>query len=302
MRRMFSAMKAVFFGKRASAPPAATATEPAPPAATATEPPPPAATATEAVKNDTALVVLDVMNGKVCNIHIRLHNASDEEVMVAHGRDDRIALTIIAEQDNVDVVELLLAHVPEKQVMAQSRTGCTALMIATERGKVDFVKLLLTHVPEKQVMAENRDGCTALMIAAERGYVDVVKLLLTHVPEKQVMAENRDMGTALMIAAERGYVDIVELLLAHVPEKQLVAECCRSGFSALAYAVIGHRQRNTRNTRKCIDALLAHGSPLPMHAVVLRDLQPIIMGYAQTERVPDQLNQAIAHVLTVNSN
>lgn len=121
------------------------------------------------------------------------------------------------------IVNLLLEHVPEKQVQAAADNGHTALTLAVVNGRYHIVYLLLAYAPVLQVQASDESGKTALMYAAEKGILKVVKLLLQHIPQVQVQAADNEGKTALMFAVENGHITVVEHLLAHIPEKQVQA-------------------------------------------------------------------------------
>ena len=210
------------------------------------------------------------------------------------------ALICASRRGNAECVELLLTHAPEKQVAVGNNYGITALMAAASTGNAKCMELLLAHCPEEQIGATDNAGKTALMYATYKGCVKCVELLLAHAPEQQVRFANKYGGTALMSAAFSGNVKCMELLLVHAPEEQLRTVCFNR--TALEYAALQDCDEGGKggaNHVECIKLLIASGSPLPQDQELLAKIQPVIMDAMQMVRVPDTLNQAMAHTVQV---
>lgn len=105
-------------------------------------------------------------------------------------------------------VELCLAAGIDPNVF---RDNDTALLIATKNNNVEMVNLLLAYGANPNIKGEKGQN-TPLITASERGYLDIAKALLS---DKRTNPNMRDekMLTPLMHAASKGHVEIVLALL-----------------------------------------------------------------------------------------
>jgi ankyrin repeat protein len=126
--------------------------------------------------------------------------------------DDWTPLHVAAEYGRVEVVCVLLEHVPN--VDAEDNQGRTPLHVAAENERVEsaeVVRMLLEH--GANVGAEDNQGRTPLHVAAEYGRVEVIHVLLEH--GANVDAEDKQSRTPLHKAAGYRKAEIVHVLLEH---------------------------------------------------------------------------------------
>lgn len=101
-----------------------------------------------------------------------LESGEPEKKVTEANKDGQTALNIAALHDRPKNVELLLSnpeYLPEAQVMAADCRGFIPLVHALGANSLEIAELLLEHVPEKQFMARNQNGRTPWE-EAERWY------------------------------------------------------------------------------------------------------------------------------------
>ncbi|OQR96508.1 hypothetical protein ACHHYP_15493 [Achlya hypogyna] len=113
-----------------------------------------------------------------------------------------IVIAIVVQ--NIDIVELLLAHVDINAPLL----GASLLFMAVQRRSVAIVELLVRHGADVDAIAEN--GQTPLVAAAHMGALEIVRALLPFV--RDVDAPYRDGYTALSVAVEQGHLPVVRAL------------------------------------------------------------------------------------------
>lgn len=108
---------------------------------------------------------------------------------------------------------------------AGNNTGLTPLGWAALQGNADVVKLLLAHMPERQVLQPGTLSCIPLMLVASKGNMAMCQVLLEFVPEEQLRRfsshlpdANCSDATALMSAANNGHAHVLKVLLDRLPE------------------------------------------------------------------------------------
>ena len=68
--------------------------------------------------------------------------------MMATSADEETALLAAAAAGNLDIVQALLAHAPEEQIMARTASkGTLGMWPASGAGHIQVVEALLSHAP-----------------------------------------------------------------------------------------------------------------------------------------------------------
>jgi ankyrin repeat protein len=157
-------------------------------------------------------------------------------------------LMAVAQNGNAKLTSLSLQLVadPQKLALMSCDLGLTALMRAANEGHVEVINAILANVPNPQQVAENkpRDN-TAMCVAIYFEEAGAITALLSGVPNPQQLAEQvcSNDENALMLAVRFGNVDCVAAVLAGVPNPKALALKI-TGFihtSALMIAAIyGH--------------------------------------------------------------
>ena len=112
----------------------------------------------------------------------------------------------ILEQADLDYITILLQSIDVNQPGNQSET---ALHLAAEQGNLEVVKILLAH--QANVHAKNIQGRTPLHLAAYDGKPEVIQLLLDH--NASIEAKDNQGQTPLHRAAVAEQVEAVQLLV-----------------------------------------------------------------------------------------
>ncbi len=168
-----------------------------------------------------------------------------------------------AQADVRDLVELLLAHGAD--VDRRGVNGYAPLHVAAEQGDLAMVDLLMSHGADPNVITNVDDMETPVEVASAAGHVDVVERLRPLTVRLDWEAASRagdvatlrrllDVGqdvdatdgysqTALMRAAHAGRVEAVALLIAHGADLDRAA---KFGLTALMLAVIEGHDRVAR--------------------------------------------------------
>ena len=114
----------------------------------------------------------------------------------------------ILEQADLDYITILLQSIDVNQPGNQSET---ALHLAAEQGNVEVVKILLAH--QANVHAKNIQGRTPLHLAAYDGKPEIIQLLLDH--NASIEAKDNQGQTPLHRAAVAERVEAVQRLVNH---------------------------------------------------------------------------------------
>jgi serine/threonine-protein phosphatase 6 regulatory ankyrin repeat subunit B len=138
------------------------------------------------------------------------------DLLLSRGADPRRpmdeggrALDWAAEEDNLEVVERLLAHDPGLLELPGFRER-TALLAAAGNGCLEVVQLLLARGADSRVRMHG--GGRALDWAAAGGWIEVVEALLAHDPGLLELPGD-DECTPVTVAAGNGHAAIVALLI-----------------------------------------------------------------------------------------
>ena len=157
---------------------------------------------------------------------------------------DKTALHIAAETNDIEVIQLLLAN-QELDVNCKDNRDWTALHTASAKNNVEAIQLLLTN-QKLDTNCKTILGSTALHLAVNRNHVEAMQMLLTNqktdvnvennlgetvllletnsVATMQVLlanqrvdtnSTNNDGNTALHVAAIKDDVESIRILLAH---------------------------------------------------------------------------------------
>ncbi len=168
-----------------------------------------------------------------------------------------------AQADVAEVVEALIAHGAD--VDRRGVNGYAPLHIAAERGDLAMVDLLISHGADPNVIASIDDRGTPVEVAATAGHLDVVERLRPLTVRldweaasragdiaaiSRLLATGQDVDatdgysqTALMRASHAGRVEAVGLLIAHGADLDRSA---KFGLTALMLAVIQGHDRVAR--------------------------------------------------------
>ena len=124
----------------------------------------------------------------------------------------RTNLMRACQRGNLDIVRMLLAA--EVDVKARDRDQQTAVHYAVENGYVDIVKVLLDHVPTTNIVDATTyepDMTSLLFTACREGHLEIARLLLAR--GANAHATSQYGTTTLMTACGRNNLDIARLLL-----------------------------------------------------------------------------------------
>jgi ankyrin repeat protein len=168
-----------------------------------------------------------------------------------------------AQADVVELVEDLIAHGAD--VDQRGVNGYAPLHIAAEQGDLAMVDLLVSHGADPNVVASIDDMETPVEVASAAGHVDVVERLRPLTVRLdweaasragdvaaigQLLAAGQDIDatdghgqTALMRASHAGWIEAVGLLIAHGADLDRSA---KFGLTALMLAVIQGHDRVAR--------------------------------------------------------
>ena len=149
----------------------------------------------------------------------------EQELLPTGGSHGMTPLGCAARNGHHDVAQLLLAHMPERQVLHNSVLGHVPLIIAAQHGHTDLCQLLLQFAPEQQLVRATDCSCcsdsTALICAASHGHTEVVKVLLTHIPDRQLLHQNSLGISALHEATRCNSAGSVATLLQYAATQQV---------------------------------------------------------------------------------
>ncbi|CAG0904570.1 unnamed protein product [Cyprideis torosa] len=150
-----------------------------------------------------------------------LHHATSAEtaellirkgaVVNAKDRRGKTPLFVAIENNRHSVVEVLLAHGAEPNIMSRESPlyyGTCPLHHATS---AETAELLIAKGTE--VNAKDERGKTPLFVAIENNRHSVVDVLLSHGADPNVT--HKDVRSPLFVATERGHNSVVDVLLAH---------------------------------------------------------------------------------------
>jgi ankyrin repeat protein len=114
---------------------------------------------------------------------------------------------------SVNDVKRILSFDPITEIRYRNDYGTTPLMVACIKGSHQIVELLLQHNPNEQVMAASiPEGWTPLMLACLHNYVPIVNILANHNMHAQCMMRNFVGETAMTIALALNHVECVQIM------------------------------------------------------------------------------------------
>jgi ankyrin repeat protein len=151
-------------------------------------------------------------------------------------------LSILAEQGNVDIFNVLLPHAPKDLSTITDQNNCTVLHFATLSDNLELVELIIKHsnalltksdstaalpshwacthgyadlLPlvadkEETKSAVDKNGWTPLHFAAANNRPQCIEWLLQNGADKSI--RDKSERTALDLANQRQFLDVVELL------------------------------------------------------------------------------------------
>lgn len=227
---------------------------------------------------------------KACSkamVQLLLQHHPEQQVM-AENDDKQIPISWAARHNWVGVMRLLLAHSPHNQVLHRDVRGNTALAVATWFGCAQAVELLLVYSPDLQVMQEFEHGRSALMVAATQGDKEVVRALLAHCPKEQVLHALPNGTTPPMQAAAQGNAAALQLMLPYLMDSSVQA------LNAALAAI--KTERLTKGHKRCCLLLVARGASL---AVLPEGQRKRIKAALRDKRlqVPNSMRQDVRDAL-----
>ena len=117
-------------------------------------------------------------------------------------------LMIAAAEGHAETVSALVDGGAD--VNATNRLGRTALMFASSYGFAAIVQNLLGHRADPNIVPKDSTGWTALIAAAHNGHGEVVRLLLGHGADASI--RDKQGKTALAWAEAQGYSEMAQAL------------------------------------------------------------------------------------------
>ena len=163
------------------------------------------------------------------------------QFLVATDRDNRNALMLAARKGQTEVVQAILARVPEEVLTQVDSYGRNALMLAVRGAQTEVVQAILARVPEEVLMQVDRDNRNALMLAVEKRQTEVVQAILARedLPKKVFMQVDYHRRNALIWAIMWGHTEVAKAILARddLPEQVYTQVDC-DDRNALMLAVI----------------------------------------------------------------
>ena len=139
-------------------------------------------------------------------------------------------LAEVADQDDFEIFELLLAHGADINETGLYNNRFTPLSFAAYKGKLKNIQFFLDHGAKFKPAAKNQ--WNALRNAAHNGHLEVVKFLF----EKDL-----DTQGALVSAAQNGHLAVVKFLLEkHADPKGALASAASKGHLEVMKVLLQH--------------------------------------------------------------
>lgn len=216
-------------------------------------------------------------------VDLLLRHSPEKQVMLGNAVG-QLPLVGAACGNKWEIMRLLLVVWPGRQVLHRDESLNSALAYAADLGHAEAMRLLLAHSPDHQVLQSGQEGHNALTLAVLGGHQEVVRLLLEHSPLQQVAHRLESGVTASMLAAARGDADVLQLLLLYVGDTDDLN-------AALAAIQV---QPLTQGHRRCCQLLFMHGAsaaalPTAKRAVVENVLRDVLQQY----QVPSIIDRAV---------
>lgn len=146
-----------------------------------------------------------------------LEKEAEEQVVLATKVQDT-PLFIATEHKRVDLVHKLAAVKNKQQFLMLSRKGvATPLFYAAEKGLDSVVDELLYHYPNDQVLQPNIHGTFPIDIALFKAHKIIADKLLKHSPQEQLTQREKDHANGLHNAINSGDLELVTWLVNAFP-------------------------------------------------------------------------------------
>lgn len=142
-------------------------------------------------------------------------NVGVDPNVMSRGKEGRTPIQLAAEQGNLELVRLLVAHGAQINSNPAYQHGRTALQAAASRlePNMELLRFLVDNGANVNASAGVFGGITALQGAAIAGNIPVVQYLLDKGADVNARPAIKEGRTCIEGAAEHGRLDMVQLLL-----------------------------------------------------------------------------------------
>jgi ankyrin repeat protein len=122
------------------------------------------------------------------------------------------ALHIAAEDNLIDMFDVLIKKADKNILIMQNESGNTALHIAAKFGNLEIVNSIIQQADIDILNIRNADDFTALDLAIKNGHLDVVKSLIK-IEGVNINAKSKKGVTALHLAFKHNKIQIIKFLI-----------------------------------------------------------------------------------------
>jgi len=140
------------------------------------------------------------------------------------------------------IIDELLRHNPQSQLISQNKSGCTPLAFCVGQKRLDLVQTLLQAASgdPRQLMLEFGEDIgkktIPLFEAAEKNLLLIANELLKYIPEEQIFRRNWAGSIPLFGALNQGHWEMAQTLLQFFPKTQLDVPITQGSISPLMCA------------------------------------------------------------------
>lgn len=220
-------------------------------------------------------------------------------------------LAIAAQDDNINMVQLLIEH---NATPTPERRGPTPLITAASEGRTEIVNLLLTQ--NTNINEQDEHKWTALIRATFEGHTDIVHLLVEN--NANMNLQDADGNTALMCAAREysstiwdasaNHDKILKILILYGANTTILNN---DNLTALNITTPARRRliKSVTQERDILEKELGQqnwdleiSSPIAIiRTFILPELAPLVCAYADPYNTTEQpLRRAIQHYIQNN--
>eukprot|EP00117_Sycon_ciliatum_P034988 scpid52970/ scgid2256/ Espin; Ectoplasmic specialization protein len=167
-----------------------------------------------------------------------------------------IPLHFAAAQGYVNIVKLLLSHMPDEEIDHRDNEGTTALYYAAQSGHVTVVQEL-AQCHQANAVATSNDGMSPLHGAVQAGQVAAAQWLHHWLRGEHLMSKTNDGATALHFAASTGKTPCLIWLLTQEECANSVDTVDKSGSTPAHDAA-------ENGELECLQVLVSHGADITL--------------------------------------